>query len=266
MVLEYFQRTGSNSISDRKTIDRLRGDITRLTGENEYAVLYPGESRTTEGSQSKHTCTNPTLIIYWMHVSVGRVMGCGACPPPVVSNLMSKLSDLAADVGAMDTIDKTQFPLPYAQLSKLLTIFFVLVLPFFIVSGSGLWTPLVCLVPAVGYFGLDEVSDILESPFGCDANDIDMWELGDALMSDLVMIHNSRAMNFDTVFSTASDLEICLRQTTRRPSDVMRQDSSDRLRMLSQVNSGHIFHHKVQPLPSDPNVSPLHEITEISLQ
>merc|ERR1711959_194007 len=41
VVIEYFQRTGSNQTKDPEVMDRLREDIKGLTGDDEYRVLYP---------------------------------------------------------------------------------------------------------------------------------------------------------------------------------------------------------------------------------
>ena len=50
VIVEYFQRTGANAISDRDVQDALREDIKRLTGPREFEAMYPGEERRTAGS------------------------------------------------------------------------------------------------------------------------------------------------------------------------------------------------------------------------
>merc|ERR1719316_166354 len=77
----------------------------------------------------------------------------------------------------LNTVDKLQFPLPYAQVVKILTILYVFVAPFLMAPASGYATPCIMLFASLGFFGLDEVAEILESPFGVDANDIDMTPL-----------------------------------------------------------------------------------------
>jgi len=72
--------------------------------------------------------------------------------------------------------------------------------PFFIVSEMGIFTPVISAVVALGYFGLDEVAEILESPFGNDPNDIHLRKYGVRLMRDLEMIYNNRDAKLDTVF------------------------------------------------------------------
>ena len=47
----------------------------------------------------------------------------------------------------------------------------------------------VCLLIALGFFGLDEVAEILESPFGNDPNDIDLMSYATDLVADLELMH-----------------------------------------------------------------------------
>ena len=51
----------------------------------------------------------------------------------------------------------TVLPLPYAQLLKIFSIFFVFTVPFTMAPAVGLFTPFVTLFLAMGYFGLDQV-------------------------------------------------------------------------------------------------------------
>jgi hypothetical protein len=85
----------------------------------------------------------------------------------------------------MEKIDKVQFPLPYAQIVKLLTFIYVFGLPFALVPQSGYLTPVIVLFAATGFYGLDEVAEVLESPFGEDPNDIHLDIFIERLIDDL---------------------------------------------------------------------------------
>merc|ERR1719502_127491 len=104
------------------------------------------------------------------------------------------------NVQSMNKIDKTQFPLPYTQIVKILMIVFVNILPFQIVDDCGLFTLVVMMLASLGFYGLDEVSEILESPFGKDPNDIDLSMYGKSLLADLQLFYNMRDIKFDTPF------------------------------------------------------------------
>jgi len=69
VVLEYFQRTGSNATSDPDVQDRLRQDVRELTGQHEFKMLYPGDSDAYTGSKSDNPTTNPTMVIFWIQVA-----------------------------------------------------------------------------------------------------------------------------------------------------------------------------------------------------
>jgi len=105
----------------------------------------------------------------------------------------------------MNKIDKTQFPLPYAQLVKILILLYVFMNPFRLVHVCGNLTPGVAVIVALGFFGMDEVGEILESPFGNDPNDINLRKYGRKLLIDLDMVYHAKNMKLDTVFACEDD-------------------------------------------------------------
>ena len=66
----------------------------------------------------------------------------------------------------LNKIDKTQFPFPYCQIVKLLLIIWLFTVPFILAESVGWATPLVMPFIALGFCGLDEVAENIESPFG----------------------------------------------------------------------------------------------------
>eukprot|EP00929_Paragymnodinium_shiwhaense_P009990 TRINITY_DN11446_c0_g1_i1.p1 TRINITY_DN11446_c0_g1~~TRINITY_DN11446_c0_g1_i1.p1 ORF type:complete len:485 (-),score=109.05 TRINITY_DN11446_c0_g1_i1:373-1827(-) len=208
VTIEYFQRTGQNATANPAVQDSLRDDIRRLTGKNEFMMLYHEEDTEKIGSMSMNRCANPTVIHFWMQVSISNVLHAGACPPPICASLQQRLQNLMTHVMGMNKIDKTQFPLPYAQIVKLLNLVFIFSLPFLIVHGTGYLTPCVCVLVAIGFFGLDEVAEVLESPFGNDPNDIHLRRYGRKLMEDLSMMYHSREFQLDVVFANEDDFDL----------------------------------------------------------
>ncbi|CAE8634379.1 unnamed protein product, partial [Polarella glacialis] len=209
VIIEHFQRTGSNAIVNTRLQDRLREDIRQLTGPSEFSELYPHEPAGTSGSKSGHLCANPTMVLFWIQVCIGRVHRAGACAPPLAAALQGHLSSLMSHFWSMDTIDKTQFPLPYSQIVKWLILLYVFTMPFRIIGEAGEWCAgLFTLVVTIGFYGLDEVSEILESPFGNDANDINLREKGSLLLHDLSVIYKGRNRQLDTVFSNEDEFDL----------------------------------------------------------
>jgi len=176
-------------------MDRLRDDIRSIATPTEMQRLYPKESPGIKGSQSfKNPHANSATVILWIQMTVDRVQNAGACNSSSWSIFNEQLSHLMENVEAMNKIDKTQFPLPYAQIVKLLMIVFVTLLPFQIVKDCGYFTLLVSGLVALGFYGLDEVSEILESPFGNDPNDIDLRTDCLSLMADILTFYEERTM------------------------------------------------------------------------
>lgn len=206
VIVEYFQRSGANAATNSTVQDMLREDIRHLTGENEFLKLYPDEPVNTPGSESRHAVANATQILFWIQLACSRVVKMGGCPPPLANGFVGQVSTLMKEFSNMDRIDKTQFPLPYAQIVKILVVVWVFTLPFFVTSGAGNWTPLIAALAALGFFGLDEVAEILESPFGNDPNDIFLRGYGVKLMRDLEMMYNGRDTELDSVFTNEQDL------------------------------------------------------------
>lgn len=208
VVCEHFQRTGPDSTKEDAVKDKLRADIRNLLGESEFCRLYPGEPSSTPGSKSIHATAKSQQVVYWIELVAGRVLRLGGCPPPVMNGFVMMAWGLIKEVSAMDKIDKNQFPFPYNQIVKILIIVWVFTLPFFVEDALG--APACALLSglvALGYFGLDEVAEILESPFGNDPNDIYLRVYGAALMEDLQMIFNGRDMQLESVFKDDRPLD-----------------------------------------------------------
>lgn len=204
VVLEFFQRTGSNATTDKEAQDQLRDDIRSVATPEEMKRLYPDENPDARGSEcTKNPAANSALVMFWVQMTVDRVQNAEACNASSWSIFNEQLAGLMQNVQAMNKIDKTQFPLPYAQIVKILMVVFIHMLPFLIVEDCGLFTLVVVGIVSLGFYGLDEVAEILESPFGNDPNDIDLRAECLGLMSDISMFYNERKhakKDFDAVW------------------------------------------------------------------
>lgn len=201
VVIEYFGRSGPGTVATPQIQDALRDDIRHLTGEHEFATLYPGDERNTPGSESSHPNTNSFLILYWIDRAVNNSWRAGGIVnAPAYGKMVATIGQLHKEICGMNKIDKLQFPLPYAQIVKLLSVIWVFSLPFVLVEFAGYLTPLFMTLIAIGFFGLDEVAEILESPFQNKANNIDLKLYGQALLKDLELVYNDRDQKEDYLF------------------------------------------------------------------
>ena len=117
VVIEYFQRTGTHQANSATQMDCLRRDVASLAGDHEWTVLYPGEGKGITGSKSTHRHTRPTIILFWISLSLRRIGDFQATEPAVLNGAMMQLSAVSEFFWDMDKIDKTQFPFPYTQVS-----------------------------------------------------------------------------------------------------------------------------------------------------
>lgn len=108
--------------------------------------------------------------------------------PPLEGQFYAMIDRLESKFCSMDLVDKTQFPFPYSQIMKILLYFWVLAQPFVLEIQCGAATPAVMVLIGIGFFGLDEVGEILESPFGNDPNHLDLMENAQDLVNDVEML------------------------------------------------------------------------------
>ena len=73
-VREFFQRTGKNATTSSEQMDRLRQDVAALAGDTEWSILYPGEDKRVTGSTSSHDTTRPSIILFWVTLSLRKIM------------------------------------------------------------------------------------------------------------------------------------------------------------------------------------------------
>eukprot|EP00747_Dinoflagellata_sp_TGD_P111078 gnl/TRDRNA2_/TRDRNA2_171123_c0_seq1.p1 gnl/TRDRNA2_/TRDRNA2_171123_c0~~gnl/TRDRNA2_/TRDRNA2_171123_c0_seq1.p1 ORF type:complete len:454 (+),score=52.78 gnl/TRDRNA2_/TRDRNA2_171123_c0_seq1:46-1407(+) len=187
VITEYFQRTGENATDKKEDKDFLRDAIRRISIPEEMLLMYPlDKDPRCPGSESEHAYTNPRIMLFWVQLTIEHFMKtCEEYAPHSSSFMTGPCFQLALNFWEMNMIDKTQFPLPYAQVLKILLVVYILACPLCLAPVCGWGTPIVTTVMTIGYCGLDEVAEILDSPFGTDANDIDLIQYAQQLARDL---------------------------------------------------------------------------------
>jgi len=207
VAAEFLQRTGPNKTTMREVKDRLRQDVRLVTGPQEYELLYPHEPASTPGSESKYKHANPIMVSLWIQMMLMEATKKGAMvTQPALNLAVDANMKLYQAFWDLNRVDKTQFPFPYAQLVKLLIMVFCFSYPFVLEITCKHLTPFAMVVIAIGFFGCEEVAEILESPFGTDANDIDLKFFGQALIRDLEVLYYNRETKPEFVFDDDQDL------------------------------------------------------------
>lgn len=99
--------------------------------------------------------------------------------------LEARLAAMTAIQAGCERIAATPLPFAYTLLLHRGAWIFCVMLPFGLAGTLGWWTPLVSAVLAYAFFGLDQLGDELEEPFGLDQNDLPLDALVRGIEIDL---------------------------------------------------------------------------------
>jgi putative membrane protein len=106
--------------------------------------------------------------------------------------LERSLTELTAIQGGCERIKSTPLPFAYTVLIHRLVASYCLLLPFGIVDQVGLMTPVVVLLIAHAFLGLDDLGDEIEEPFGTDPNDLPLAALSRTIEINLRQLAGER--------------------------------------------------------------------------
>lgn len=86
---------------------------------------------------------------------------------------LHRLLDVLVDsLGGCERILRTPMPFAYAIHLRQLLLLYCLILPFELVAKVGPWTALLVLIISFTLFGIEEIGEEIENPFGRDPNDL----------------------------------------------------------------------------------------------
>lgn len=107
---------------------------------------------------------------------------------PVLEKTLAILTDIQ---GGCERIRNTPIPWAYTVLLHRLVAFYCLFLPFGIIDSVGWLTPIVVLLISNAFFGLDEIGDELEQPFGLEPQDLPLTALCRTIEVNLLQAINA---------------------------------------------------------------------------
>jgi len=117
--------------------------------------------------------------------------------------LESSLTEMTGVQGACERIKSTPIPFSYTVLMHRIVLIYCVGLPFGIVSSIHMLTPVVVMIVAYAFYGLDAVGTEIENPFNHDANDLPLSalsrmievnlreDLGETELPPLLQPHNN---------------------------------------------------------------------------
>lgn len=143
-------------------------------------------SEMASGGQSYHR-GKPLVCLQWIMETVSNACDEGRLGPMRLQTMDTNINCMMKAFNGMAKIDEMLFPFPYAQLVKVFEFIFCITLPFALYGSMGNYTPAIMALTVIGFYGIDAVGEILEDPFGCNPNDLNLDTMGDGLWHDIDM-------------------------------------------------------------------------------
>jgi putative membrane protein len=84
-----------------------------------------------------------------------------------------------------ERIVKTPIPLAYSIYLKRLLLIYCFLLPFQLVAKSGWWTGIIVILLSFVLFGIEQIGNEIENPFGHDTNDLPLDEICSSMIQNI---------------------------------------------------------------------------------
>ena len=128
----------------------------------------------------------PLAILNGVSKGVARARRLGVLHHRDVLLLETVVTNLCDVQGGCERIKNTPMPWSYTMLLHSIVAVYCFALPFGIVQTTHLLTPIVVVLIAYAFLGLDAVGDELEEPFGTDCNDLPLTTLSRVIEVNLL--------------------------------------------------------------------------------
>jgi ion channel-forming bestrophin family protein len=158
-----------------------RQHLRNEVSQDEYAHLL-GEADTDALTRAHH---RPNALLDALARQVRLAWQAGGIDLFHVPVIEQGIATLTTVLGACERIRNTPIPISYTVLMHRIVASYVLFLPFGLLETTGVYTPLVVLLTAYAFLGLDAIGDELENPFGVDPNDLPLSALSRSIEIDL---------------------------------------------------------------------------------
>lgn len=169
----------------RRCIGFAHGLAARLRDEDAAAAAMPWLPAAEQAALAQGRNAN-NLLAGWIASDLAGARRDGALPDIVYQGLMAHLHECTAVQAACERLKGTPTPFAYSLLLHRTAWFFCVLLPFGLAGTLGAVTPLVVVIVAYTFFGLDALGDELEEPFGRADNDLPLDALVRGLEIDLL--------------------------------------------------------------------------------
>ncbi len=114
----------------------------------------------------------PTLVMIWLGKWIHACRQNHLLEPVLAQKMEDSMDGLSMALGSCERIASTPLPFTYSVILHRSAYLYCMLLPFGLVDGIGLMTPLVVTFVSYTFFALEALSDEIEEPFGLSANDL----------------------------------------------------------------------------------------------
>lgn len=169
----------------RRSIGFAHTLLARLRGEDEAAAARPWVDAD-EGRALGERANVSDALLRAINADLAGAMRRGVVSDIVYQGLLQRVADCAAVQAACERIHNTPAPFAYSLLLHRTAWLFCLLLPFGLVGALGLFTPLIVIIVAYTFFGLDALGDELQEPFGLTDNSLPLQSIVRTIEIDLL--------------------------------------------------------------------------------
>ena len=158
---------GIESERRRRIVRRVIGYVYALVAHLRGEGVPEEARRYTPAAEMVKTWQNlPDALLRGLAEEAGALLGDGCVGEMVYVRIDERLAAMAAIQVACERIKGTPAPFTYTLLLHRTAYAFCCMLPFGLVGTLGYLTPVFCALVAYAFFGLDELGNELEEPFG----------------------------------------------------------------------------------------------------
>jgi putative membrane protein len=162
----------------------LAGSLRATPRDSELAAYLDAE----ECARVKRSRSLPDAVLREMTADLVLGLREGRFSDIIYQGLIGHVSAISAIQTACERIRHTPLPFAYTLLLHRTAYLFCLLLPFGLVGNLGYATPLVSAIVAYTFFGLDELGEELEEPFGVAENDLPLLAMARTVEINLLEI------------------------------------------------------------------------------
>ena len=149
--------------------------------------LFLDEADSQRVLQAEH---RPAMALLLASEWLGERLKAGEVTPPIATAFERNLHELSTALSGCERIADPPLPFPYSVIIHRCAYLYCFWLPFGLLDGIGLMTPVIVCFIAYTFLALEALGAELENPFGRDPNDLPLQALSHQVETSLLkMIH-----------------------------------------------------------------------------